>query len=334
MLRRSISSTWHLALCALTASSALFSEPPQFESQVRPILEANCLQCHGPKLRTKDLNLSTYESLMRGSESGPVVVPGKPAESRLYKMVHEGLMPVGKARLSEKEVGAIRAWIEAGASSSHAAEKAETAEITQHDIIPVMLLRCTVCHGLRRQEGGLDLRTRAGMLKGGKSGPAIVLGKPAESLMLQKIQSGEMPPKKGLLDAGVKPVTSAETEKIARWIALSAPEGNMQPDVAGTEPDPLVTDKDRQFWAFQPPRQSVAPKVTHADRVRNPIDAFLLRKLEEKGMTLSPEADRLTLIRRAYFDLTGLPPEPAEVQAFLADRDPQAYEKLIDRLLA
>ena len=143
-----------------------------------------------------------------------------------------------------------------------------------------------------------------------------------------------MPPKKGLLDAGVKPVTPAEIEKISRWIDAGAPEGNVKPDVATTEPDPLVSDKDRQFWAFQPPRAAKPPKAAHAARVRNPIDAFLLKKLEDKGLALSPEASRLTLIRRATFDLTGLPPEPSEAQAFLADPDPLAYEKLIDRLLA
>jgi hypothetical protein len=307
------------------------ADAPQFDSGLLPVLEKNCVQCHGGKVRLKDLNLSSYESVMKGSESGPVVVPGKPDESRLYRAVHEGKMPLGKARLSDADVAAIRAWIEAGAPSSNRAKG--QLPLTQHDIVPIMLLRCTVCHGLRRQEGGLDLRTKTAMLKGGKSGPGIVPGNPGASLIVQRIESGDMPPKKGLLDAGVKPVTPGETEKISRWIADGAPEVDVKPDVATTEPDPLVTDKDRQFWSFQAPHAATAPKVGHADRVRNPIDAFLLAKLEAKGLTLSPEADRLTLIRRAYFDLTGLPPEAAEVQAFLSDRDPQAYEKLIDRLL-
>ncbi len=279
----------------------------------------------------KDLNLGAYEPLMKGSESGPVVVPGKPDESRLYRLVQEGKMPMGKARLSEKELAAIRAWIEGGAGAT---KKAETASLNQHDILPILLLRCTACHGLRHQEAGLNLSTRAGMLQGGKSGPALIPGNSAGSLLVQRIQSGDMPPKKGLIDAGVKPVTPGEMEKIAKWIDAGAPEGNVKPDVATTEPDPLVSDKDRKFWAFQPPRAAKAPKVRDAGRVRNPIDAFLLQKLEARGLALSPEADKPTLIRRVSFDLTGLPPEPAEVQAFLADRDPRAYEKLIDRLLA
>jgi hypothetical protein len=319
-------------ICLLAAHSIAMADAPQFESGLLPVLQANCVQCHGAKVRMKDLDLSSYDTLMKGSESGPVVVPGKPDESRLYLVVHEGKMPVGKAKLSEKDVSAIRAWIEAGAPHASVAKK--QSPLTQHDIVPIMLLRCTVCHGLRRQEGGLDLRTRSAMLKGGKSGPSIIPGNPAASLVVQKIASGDMPPKKGLLDAGVKPVTSGEMDKISRWIADGAPEGEVKPDVASTAPDPLVSDQDRQFWSFQAPRAAKVPKIAHADRVRNPIDAFILQKLEDKSLTLSPEADRLTLIRRAYFDLTGLPPEPAEVQAFVSDRDPQAYEKLIDRLLS
>jgi len=224
-------------------------------------------------------------------------------------------MPVGKPRLSEKDMAAIRTWIESGAQPSVAGKKVEVS-LNQQDIIPIMLLRCTSCHGPQHQEGGLDLRTRAGMLRGGKSGPAMILGNSAGSLILQKVQSGDMPPKKGLLDAGVKPVTPVEIEKISRWIDAGAPEGTVKPDVASTEPDPLVTDKDRQFWAFQPPRAAKPPKVTQTARVRNPIDAFLLKKLEEKGLSLSPEADRLTLIRRAYFDLTGLPPSLPKPRLF------------------
>ena len=171
------------------------------------------------------------------------------------------------------------------------------------------------------------------MIKGGKSGPALIPGAPEKSLMLQKVLSAEMPPKE-LFESGVSPLVDAEVEKLKQWIAQGAPEGNVQLDVAGTQPDPLVSDQDRQFWAFRPPRAVEAPSVRHQDRVRNPIDAFILQKLEAKGLTLSPEADRLTLIRRACFDLTGLPPTPEEAQAFLADKNPQAYEKLIDRLLA
>src|SRR5262249_30193026 len=153
------------------------------------------------------------------------------------------------------------------------------------------------CHGLRRQEAGLDLRTKAAILKGGKSGPAMIPGKPGESLIVAKIKAGEMPPKKLLLDAKVKPVAPLELDKIARWIADGAPEVAEPPDLASTDQDPLVSAKDRQWWAFQPPQATAAPQVHHGDRVRNPIDSFILAKLEAKGLSLSPQAGKLTLIR-------------------------------------
>jgi hypothetical protein len=104
--------------------------------------------------------------------------------------------------------------------------------------------------------------------------------------------------------------------------------------LAGTAADPLVRPADREFWSFRQPQAATPPQVIHADRVRNPIDAFVLQKLEVQKLTLSPEADQLTLLRRATFDLTGLPPEPAEIEAFLADASDNAYEKLIERVLA
>src|SRR5262249_29821865 len=163
----------------------------------------------------------------------------------------------------------------------------------QHDVIPILLRRCTICHGLRRQEGRLDLRSRAAMLRGGKSGPAIVPGKPEESLLLKKIRSGQMPPRDRLGRARGQPGAAAAADTLTRWIAAGAPEVTLAPDVATTRPDPLVSDKDRDFWAFRPPRPVAVPAVRHAARVRNAIDAFVLQKLEERGLTLSPEADRL-----------------------------------------
>jgi mono/diheme cytochrome c family protein len=328
---------WGIALLGAAGSVWGQTAPKavRFDTDVAPIFASRCAACHGTTVKMKDLNLTTEQSVLKGSESGPVITPGKPEESLLYKKVSDGSMPMGKPHLSEAELAVIRNWIGgAGAAGSPMAAKASNAPVTQHDVIPVLLLRCTVCHGLRKQENGLDLRSRAAMLKGGRSGPAIVLGKPEESLLIKKIKAGAMPPKPLLLNAGVKPVSPAELDKIARWISQGAPEVPAEPDVAGTDGDPLVTAKDRQFWAFQTPNHPPAPPVRHGERVRNPIDAFVLAKLEAKGLSLAPEASRQTLIRRVYFDLTGMPPEPAAVQTFLADPDPRAYEKLIDRLLA
>jgi hypothetical protein len=281
------------------------------------------------------LNLSSREGLFEGSDSGQVIVPGKVEESLLFKKVHEGKMPPDKKkRLSDREVATIRRWIAAGAPASATEKVTARPSVTQHDIIPLMLLNCTTCHGGRRREAGLDLRTRTAMLKGGKSGPALVPGHPEQSLILKKVQAGKMPPFEQMMQVSVKPFSASEIDRISQWIALGAPEVQTDPDVATTAPDPLVTDKDRQFWSFRAPVAVPVPAVRDARRVRSPVDAFIQKKQEENGLTLGPETDRLTLMRRAYLDLTGLLPAPEDIQAFLAGQGPDAYERLIDRLLA
>lgn len=306
---------------------------PSFRNNVAPLLVAKCVRCHGDKVRKADLDLRTINGIQRGSESGAVVVAGKPEKSRLYEKVSKGEMPPGEDnRLTTAQLEVIRRWIAGGARVD--ADDSAMPTITQHDVIPIMLRRCTACHGLHRQENGLDLRTKATMLRGGKSGPAIVSKRPSDSLLIQKIASGQMPPPTRLVEACVKPVEKTELETLTRWIAAGAPAAEIEADVATTKPDPLVTDKDREFWAFRPPSPVKVPAVRNSARIRNPIDSFVLQKLEAKGLTFAPEADRATLMRRAYYDLTGLPPEPAEGKAFLADKSPHAYEKMIDRLLA
>ena len=311
---------------------AAVEKPPVFETDVAPLLKAKCSQCHGEKDRKADLDLGSAALVLKGGESGPAIVPKDLEKSLLYEKVAAGEMPPAKKeRLTDVELAVIRRWIEAGAPSN--ADAPQTDAVTQHDVIPILLRRCTVCHGARRQEGGLDLRTKASMLRGGKSGPAIVLEKPAESLVIQKIRAEQMPPLTLLIEVSIKPIEPSETEILEKWIAHGAPEIETSPDVATTEPDPLVSDKDREFWSFRPPLAQRPPQVKHSQRVRNPIDAFILEKLEQKGLSLSAEADRAALLRRVTFDLTGLPPEPAELEAFLADGDSDAYDKVVARLL-
>lgn len=307
---------------------------PTFQTDILPLFKAKCVRCHGETVRKAELSLHTTAAIQKGSESGPILVSGKSAESRLFEVLHGGEMPPDdKDSLSPAQIELVRQWIDAGASFGTNPGTAR-AGLTQHDVLPILLLRCTACHGRQIQEAGLDLRTRDGILKGGKSGPAMVPGHPDQSLLLKRIHAEEMPPRARLTEVSVKPMEATEIEKLTGWIALGAPEAVDEPDVAGTEADPLVSAEDRQFWAFQKPQPVAVPQVNDRTRVRNPIDAFVLQKLEAKGLTLAPEADRLTLIRRATFDLTGLPPEPADVAAFVADTSPRAYENVIDRLLA
>ncbi|HSG70360.1 MAG TPA: PSD1 and planctomycete cytochrome C domain-containing protein, partial [Planctomycetaceae bacterium] len=170
------------------------------------------------------------------------------------------------------------------------------------------------------------LDSREGIRQGGETGPAVVPGKPQESLLLEALrhESFEMPPEKKLPKNVI--------DDFEHWIARGAVDPRDQPDAAASESDPFAEGKNH--WSFQPVRNVTPPDVQHADRVRTPVDRFLLQKLEAAKLSYAPEASRRVLIRRATFDLLGLPPTPEEVEQFLADESPAAYEKLIDRLLA
>ncbi len=319
-----------------TAQEEASQRIPRFESDILPIFEAKCLACHGEKLQQNGLDLRTQESVVKGGESGPSVEPGEPKESLLYEKVETGSMPLVGEKLSEAELAVIREWIEGGAlKEGQEARPSRIVKVTDRDVmVPILHVRCAACHGKRKQEGGLDVRTQASLLKGGKSGPAIFPGRPEESLLIKRIVSEEMPPKEMQLDYAVRPVTSSELEELREWIFAGAPVEPVQVMKVDGGPDPLVAEEDRQFWSFQPPKRPQVPKVKGKELVRTPIDAFLLEKLEEKELSFSPEADRWVLLRRAYMDLIGLPPDPEEVEAYLQDESPVAYERVIDRLLA
>ena len=216
-------------------------------------------------------------------------------------------------------------------------ERAAQSErpVTDHDVVPIVLLHCTICHGRHRREGELDLRDRESMLHGGKSGPALVPGHPAQSLMLQRIVKEEMPPRRRLVEASVKPMRSDEIELLTRWIEQGAPAASAESYHDTQEEELAAAGPAEEFWAFRPLNSNVAiPKVSSTQRVRNPIDAFVSGRLEAAGLELAPPADRPTIIRRAYLDLIGLPPRPEQVKALLEDTRPGAYERMIGRLLA
>jgi mono/diheme cytochrome c family protein len=196
----------------------------------------------------------------------------------------------------------------------------------EKDIRPLFKAACFHCHGEEEKpKGGLDLRLARLAIKGGDSGAGVVPGKPAESDVLDKIRSGAMPPEG-------KKLTPDQVRLVERWIAEGAKTLRPEP----TSPDAVTfTEEERSFWAFQPVRRPPVPTADAAgDKGVTPIDRFLLARLKAKGLGFSQEADRVTLIRRLSFDLLGLPPTPAEVEAFVADKSPDAWEKLVDRMLA
>ncbi len=196
------------------------------------------------------------------------------------------------------------------------------------DVRPIFKAYCFECHGEGdKPKGGLDVRLKRFLERGGASGPAIVSARPDASLLLKKVKSGKMPPTK-------KKLSSEEIARIEKWIAGGAKTREKEPETIGSGFH--ITTEDRSWWAYQPIRHASPPKID-SSRLRNPIDGFVLQKLREKNLDFSPDADARTLIRRATFDLTGLPPTPNEIDAFIKDeaaRGLAAYEALIDRLLA
>ncbi len=214
------------------------------------------------------------------------------------------------------------------ASLSAAPKPAAPAALTfEKDIRPILKANCFTCHGEGEKiKGGLDVRLKHLIAKGGEHGAAIVPGKPEKSPLFTLVRDGEMPKSE-------KKLSKEQVEVIRQWIAGGAKVARTEPAKPGAADE--FTPEERGHWAFQPVRRPAVPSIVNGQSsIGNPIDAFLLQKLTAAKLTFSPPADRATLIRRASFDLLGLPPSPEEVDAFVKDTSPDAYEKLLDRLLA
>ncbi len=209
------------------------------------------------------------------------------------------------------------------------APSAVEALFFEKEVLPILKANCFKCHTGKKVRGGLSLAGRAGLLKGGDTGPAIDAAHPEKSLLLKAInyQGGlEMPPS-GKLPA-------AQIATLTRWIKMGAPWVGGAAEAAAPAPKGLhVTYADRDYWAYRPLKRPSVPRVKDRAWVHNPIDAFILAGVEAKGLTPAAPADRTALIRRVYYDLTGLPPTPEEIDAFVRDESPKAYERRVDRLL-
>jgi Protein of unknown function (DUF1553)/Protein of unknown function (DUF1549)/Planctomycete cytochrome C len=198
------------------------------------------------------------------------------------------------------------------------------AAFFEKNIRPMLVKQCLGCHSAESKPvmGELRLDTRGEALKGGSRGAAIVPGNPADSLLIKAVRHSagalQMPPGPRMKDADVA--------LLAKWIEMGAP--------WGTSTGKPILPPQQKFWAFIPPVEPAQPVVKDKEWVRSPVDAFVLAALENKGLAPAKPADKRTLIRRATYDLTGLPPTPAEVEEFLADTSPDAFAKVIDRLLA
>lgn len=195
-------------------------------------------------------------------------------------------------------------------------------------VLPIFQRRCYECHSheAKKIKGGLVLDSASGLKEGGSSGSCITPGKPNESLLIKSVRyevaDQEMPPKEKL--------PPEEIEVLVEWVKRGAPDA--RPVTA--QGAWVITDEARNHWSFQPLSTTTPPPVKNSTWVKSPVDAFVLAKLEEKGLTPAAAADKRTLIRRATYDLTGLPPKPEEVDAFLKDSSADSYQNLVERLLA
>lgn len=218
-------------------------------------------------------------------------------------------------------------WLFAAAVAVCLSAAESPADFFETKVRPVLEKNCFSCHTQSRL-GGLAMNSREDLLKGGNSGPAIVSGDPAASLLVRAIthehERFKMPPSGNKLD-------EASIGAIRTWIR----DGAVWPAGPKTGPKPfMVTEAQRGWWAFQPVKMPEAPAVKNKAWVKSPIDSFILAALEAKNMKPAGVADRRTLIRRVTLDLTGLPPTAEEIDAFLADKSPGAFAKVVDRLLA
>ena len=173
------------------AATARAVETPRFESHVLPVFERHCVVCHGGDSPQAGLDLRSSEGLLKSGKSWPAIVAGTSQSSLLMAKIVSGSMPPGDNRLDTSQIELIRQWIDERAELP---TRVEAAVVTERDVLPIFQMRCVTCHGKRRQEAGLDLRTRESRLQGGKSGPALVAGKPGESLLLKRVDAEEMPP--------------------------------------------------------------------------------------------------------------------------------------------
>jgi transposase-like protein len=205
-------------------------------------------------------------------------------------------------------------------------------EFFEKKVRPILVKNCQMCHNAKAHTAQLDLSTAAGFMAGGPGGPLVSRDHPEDSRLLKVIgyeDSLKMPPMGKLKDEDIADLTT--------WVKIGAPWPGADPPSAAQTPakNPAdFTPEQKAFWAFQPPKAVAPPSVKNQSWVKTPIDQFILAKLEERGIAPAPPADKATLLRRATYDLTGLPPTPEEMQTFLADQSANAFEKVVDRLLA
>lgn len=327
---------WTLAALCCSVPGAFAAQPASYEKDIAPILAQSCGKCHGPGMAMSQLRLDSEAAILHGGKSGPSIVPGKSGDSLLIKRIL-GLtdgprMPMGGDPLPEKKVQLLRAWIDHGdftavkASATPSGAPATevgtgSSPLFAAKVRPILAARCYQCHGAETHQNGLRLDSLSAILKGSENGKVVVPGHSADSRLIQRLEAKERPQ----MPYGGPPLSQDQIKVIVQWID----QGAQGPDST----EAVAASKPLKHWAYMKPVMPPIPTVSNKAWVRNPIDAFVMAKLDKEGLKPSPEADKAILLRRVYLDLIGLPPSPKEVDAFLADKSPDAYEKVVDHLL-
>ena len=300
------------AVFLLAAMPVVAQAPPNFETQIRPILAASCAPCHSAGRPPAHLRLDSLDGVLQGGSSGPAVIPGNGQASLLYRRISTAdtklRMPAGGAPLPAEQVALIRAWIDA-----MPVNRVDYAR----DVEPIFRSSCYGCHSGAQPKGQLRLDVKLAAMR------VITPGASDKSRLMARVegQGGE-----ARMPFNRTPLAPEQIATLKRWI-----------DGGAEWPENADASHDRvpaKHWAYVRPVKPTPPAVKHTDLVRNPIDNFLLARLEQEGLSYSPEASKETLARRLSLDLIGLPPTPAELAEFLRDTRPDAYERLVDRLLA
>ncbi len=316
-----------VVLFAQTPDPAAEARKEFFENNIRPVLVQNCATCHNDT-KAGGLRLLSREDLLKGGASGPAIVPSEPDKSTLISRIRQTdaakRMPLGGSALKEADVANLTKWVKDGAYWPEVAPTEVSKQFFEEHIRPLFAAQCFNCH-TSTQMGGLRLDTREGMLKGGKTGPAIVPGDPEKSLLIAAVRRTNpalMMPKNGT------PMNDQQIADLTKWVK----DGAYWPEEKTAKYS--ITPAQRDLWSIQSLRKSDPPKTKDPAWAANDIDKFVAAKLEAEGLKPAPMADKRALLRRATYDLTGLPPTYAEVAAFEADKSPKAWEKVIDRLQA
>lgn len=330
-----------------------------YATRVTDVLQKNCLSCHDETAKG-GLRLDSYAAIRKGGDDGAIIVPGDPDASMFIQAIRRTgdlKMPPRKP-LDPADVSDLEAWVKAGAVGSDPAPSADPspapqasapapnaaaqpsstavavdADFFENKVRPILANSCYDCHA-DQASGGLRMDSKAAFEKGGAQGPEVVPGDPDKSRLIQAVeQTGMLKMPKG---GKLKP---DEVATLVAWVKAGAqwPANASAAITSTTAATGVITEKQRAFWSFQPLKTVTTPPIEdkrYSHWARTPIDNFILAGLHQAGLTPAPQADRRTLIRRATYDLTGLPPTQEEVDAFVRDKSANAWEKVVDRLLA